>query len=538
MMKKIPGLLLILLLLLSVVNCAKKGMPKGGPIDEDPPKFIKANPENFSTHFDADEIRIYFDEYVKLEKPQQQIIISPPIEPRPSILPLGSARKDIKIEFTNDTLRDNTTYTINFGKSIVDNNEGNQMDYFKYVFSTGDYIDSLKVSGDMKDAVLKAPEKTVSVFLYEIDSAFTDSLVYKKAPTYVTYVKDSTFTFELENLKEGTYQMVAVMDKNNNYLFNPEKEKIGFLDHYITLPTDSTYSITVFKEELPFKPQRPKQFKGQQVIFGYKGTTDLDSVKIDLLNLKPSGFTSRIVKDSKKDTLYYWYSPKIETDSLRFKVSSPKTTDTLIARITEMDRDSLRVSAEPTGTIDFEQDFSLKATTPLMESNQELIQLLDKDSVAVPFSTELKSLQNELIIKFDKKENSQYYFTAFPGAVTDLFGATNDTIQQKLKTKALSDYGNVILRLQNVESYPVIAQLTDTKGEVEAEKISDGENTLNFKYLKPGKFLIRLIYDTNGNGKWDTGNYLKKTHPEKIEYFQDTLDVRANWDINQSFNLK
>ncbi|HKJ49556.1 MAG TPA: Ig-like domain-containing protein, partial [Christiangramia sp.] len=127
MRKRIPGFVIVLILLFTMVQCAKKGMPEGGPIDEEPPKFIKANPENYSTQFDADEIRIYFDEYIKLEKPQQQIIISPPMDPKPNIMPLGTARKDIKIEIF-DTLEENTTYAINFGRSIVDNNESNPYD--------------------------------------------------------------------------------------------------------------------------------------------------------------------------------------------------------------------------------------------------------------------------------------------------------------------------------------------------------------------------------------------------------------------------
>lgn len=512
-------------------------MPEGGPKDEDPPKFIRATPENYTTNFSSDEIRILFDEYVKLEDPQQQIIISPPMDPKPSIMPMGSARKDVKIEIF-DTLQENTTYTINFGKSIVDNNEGNPLPYFKYVFSTGDYIDSLAVSGSVEDAYLKAPDEFISIYLYEVDSAFSDSAVFKTTPRYVTYTLDSTNNFTLENLKEGKYQMLAILDKNNNYLYNPKREKIAFLDHYINIPTDSTYTLRLFKEKLPFEPERPKQYKGQQIIFGYEGTTHLDSVHINLLNDKPAGFASRIVKDPEKDTLYYWYAPKLKTDSLSFEVASPAGIDTLYTKIGEVDRDSLKVSAEPSSNINFNEDLVLKATTPLVSYDENYISLLDKDSAAVPFTTELKPLENQLLIKFDKTENNKYQFQALPGAVTDLFDATNDTISKELRTAALADYGKVILHLQNVQNYPILVQLTDLKGNVQAEKYSTGGNSFEFKYLKPGKFFIRIIFDRNENGKWDTGDYLEKRQPEKIEYFPDTLDVRANWDINQSFILK
>ncbi|MGA9588777.1 MAG: hypothetical protein WBV11_02995, partial [Salegentibacter sp.] len=334
------------------------------------------------------------------------------------------------------------------------------------------------------------------------------------------------------------YQMLAILDKNNNYLYNPKREKIAFLDHYINIPTDSTYTLRLFKENLQFQPNRPKQYKGQQIIFGYEGSTHLDSVHINLLNDKPSGFASRIVKDPEKDTLYYWYAPKLETDSLSFEVASPAGIDTLYTKIGEVDRDSLKVSVEPSSNLGFNENVVLKATTPMVSYDENYFSLLDQDSAAVPFTTEFNPLENELLIKFDKTESNKYQFQALPGAVTDLFAATNDTISKQFRTAALADYGNIVLRLQNVQNYPIIAQLTNLKGEVQAEKYSTGDNTFEFKNLKPGKFFIRIIFDRNGNGKWDTGDYLQKRQPEKIEYFPDTLDVRANWDINQSFILK
>lgn len=517
-----------------MVQCAKKGMPEGGPIDEEPPKFIKANPENYSINFDKEEIRIYFDEYIKLEKPQQQIIISPPMDPKPNIMPLGTARKDIKIEIF-DTLEENTTYAINFGKSIVDNNESNPYDYFKYVFSTGDYIDSLMVKGTVADAQLKAVSSPVSVMLYEVDTSYTDSIVYKETPRYVTYSQDSTYTFSLENLKAGTYKMVGILDNNDNYLYNPKKEKIGFVAENVTIPTDSTYEITVFKEELEFEPKRPTHFKGNQILFGYEGSPNLDSLSINLLTPKPEGFASRLIKDAKTDSLYYWYNTRPELDSLSFEILTPTTRDTLLVRLTTLDRDSLLVSAE-TGGIN--KNFKFKANTPIVEFDKEYISVMDKDSADVDFSAEFDSLKNEIELKFEKTPENNYQILALPGAITDLFQETNDTLAQNLRTKAIAEYGTIILNIQNIESYPVIVQLTDTQGEVISEQYSENGSSFTFRYLNPGKFLIRVISDRNGNRKWDTGDYLKKRQPEQIRYFQDTLDIRANWDWNESIRLE
>ena len=537
MLNRIPGIIIVVALLLLCVQCAKKGMPEGGPEDEEPPKFIKANPENYNTNFSAEEIRIFFNEYIKLEDARQQIVISPPIEPRPSIMPMGTARKDVMID-NLDSLQENTTYTINFGKSIVDNNEGNPLPYFKYVFSTGDYLDSLAVSGTVEDAYLKAPTEFISIFLYPVDSTFSDSLVYKETPRYITYTLDSSVNFELENLKEGTYQMLAVEDKNDNYLFNPKNEKIAFIEDYITLPTDTTYQLTLFKEELKFEAQRPKLLKGNQILFGYEGKKGVDSVKINLLTPKPQGYKSRIVKDKKTDTLYYWYNIRPENDSLSFEVVSPQRRDTLSTKIGEAERDSLNVTTEPAGNIQFDQKFKLKANTPIIKFNQELISIRDKDSVLIPFTAKMRELENEIIISFEKEESSKYQVLALPGAVTDLFEETNDTIQQNLATKAYSEYGSIILRLQNVKKYPVLVQLSNEKGELQVEKVSTGENSFHFRFLKPAKYLIRVIFDENNNGKWDTGDYLEKRQPEEIQYYRDTIDVRSNWDMNENFILK
>ncbi|MGB8704489.1 MAG: Ig-like domain-containing protein [Gillisia sp.] len=536
-MKKFFFRISLLILSLFLVQCAKRGTPTGGKKDSIAPKFVNATPENFTTNFNKKEIRIYFNEYIKLDKPQQQIIISPPMDPKPDISPLGTPNKYVRIRIS-DTLQKNTTYAINFGNSIVDNNEGNALPFFKYVFSTGSYIDSLSVSGQVKDAQLKEPEPYISVMLYEMDSTFTDSLVYKQQPRYITSTLDSLTTFTLSNLKKGTYQLVALKDQNNNYKYNPGKEKIGFIDHPVQIPTDSTYTITLFTEELPFEPQRPSLEGQQKILLGYKGKPDLDSISIVPISATPADFSYRITKVPDKDSLYIWYKPNIEKDSLLLKLITPAIQDTLITRITDKPLDSLNVSAEPSGNIDFDKDFVLKANTPILKYNPDFIKILDKDSTAVEFSVEEKPYDNSLHVKFNKKENENYNITLLPGAITDFFEKTNDTIKKSLKTKALADYGNVALTLQNVKSYPIIVQLTDEKSKVKSEKYSTSSNKLRFEYLNPGKYLIRIIYDSNSNGKWDTGNYLKKRKPEQIIYFPDTLEVRSNWDINQTFILK
>jgi len=535
-MKKLASVLILMAIALCFVQCAKRGTPTGGPEDLSPPEFIRASPENFSVNFDQKEIRIYFDEYIKLENAQKQIIISPPMDPKPEITPLGSPSKYIKI-IIRDTLQENTTYAFNFGQSIVDNNEGNPLPFFKYVFSTGSYIDSLSVKGIVQDALLKEAEPFISVMLYELNENYSDSLVFNEPPRYITNTLDSLKTFELSNLKEGTYQLVAVKDLNNNYKYDPGREKIAFLDQPITIPADTTYNLTLFKEIQNFKPERPKQTGLQKLLIGYRGGVNLDSISIKPISGAPINFEYQLTKVDAKDSLNVWFKPKLDSDSLKFTLRTPKSLDTLLTRITAMPKDSISITTEPSGTIDFGKNFIIRSTTPITTYNDKMISVLDQDSLAVSFTSELKTKENSLHVMFDRNENQTYYINVLPGAVTDFYNSTNDTIVKTFKTMSLSDYGNVTLNLQNVRSYPILVQLTDEKGVMLAEKFSDAESTLRFDYLPPAKYLIRVIYDENGNRKWDTGNYLKKIKPEEIIYFPEAIDVRANWDINQSFML-
>lgn len=527
--------LFTLVLILAFQSCAKRGTPDGGPEDFAPPVYVRATPENFTTNFDAEEIRIYFDEYIKLNEAQRQIIISPPMDPKPVITPLGSASRSIKIEIL-DTLQENTTYTINFGQSIVDNNAGNPLPFFQYIFSTGSYIDSLSVAGVIADAYFKEAPPFVSVMLYEVDSTYSDSTIFLGQPRYITNTLDSLTTFNLEYLKEGTYELVAINDLNNNYRFDPDRENIAFLDQRITVPTDSVYELRLFREIPQFSVARPKQVAGQHIIFGYSGVVEPDSLQINLYPV-PENFEHRITKDIKTDTLHYWYKPALQRDSLNFIVEAPNYRDSLLTRINEMPVDSLQIRIEPSGTVNFEEEIRIIPTVPLSQTTNSLITLVDQDTLPVPYSLNYDEFRNVVLLDFERKENQRYDFLALPGAFVDFFGDTNDTIRSNFRTQSIADYGNVVVNLQNVKEFPIIVQLTNEEGEVMAEQISDGETSFSFSLLKPATYFIRVVYDRNDNGEWDTGNYLQKLQPEEVYYYSEPLDVRANWDVTQMVDL-
>ncbi len=518
-------------------SCAQRGTPGGGPIDTIPPAVVNAKPENFSTHFKAEKIRINFDEYIKLNDPNTQILISPPMEKKPIISPQGPAQKYVEIEL-KDSLKPNTTYTINFGQSIEDNNEGNPLPFYKYVFSTGDYIDSLSVSGKIKDAYNRETEEHISVMLYKLDSTYSDSIVYKRPPTYIAQTQDSTHTFEIENIAEGKYKIIALKDKNQNYIFDPKTDKIGFLEDTIELPTDKRYDLTVFREQREFKAKSPSQESLQNLLFGIEGGAE--NAKVEMISKKPEDFAESFYKQEETDSLEYWFKPFFEADSLLFKIIKAEKQDTVVTRLKEIDSDSLRIKANPTSALGLNEDFSLSANTPLVEINSELIKITDQDSAEVAFKTDFQAEINKLILAFEKEEKQQYNIQVLPGAIRDFYAEENDTLNYKLQTKAKTDYADVKLTLENISSFPIIVQLADEKGETKREIIHQEKegNIFRFSFVNPGTYYVRVIYDENKNGKWDTGNYLKKQQPEKVIYMSKPLDVRKNWEISQSFILK
>tara|TARA_R100000935_G_scaffold13736_4_gene27460 strand:+ start:20892 stop:22538 length:1647 start_codon:yes stop_codon:yes gene_type:complete len=517
---------------LSFVDCAKRGSPSGGSKDTLAPVIVKSTPENYSTNFEGNEIRIYFDEYIKLVDVQKNLIVSPPLEYQPVITPLNTS-KQLRIKIL-DTLRENTTYSFNFGTSIVDNNEGIEFPYFKYVFSTGSYIDSLQLNGTIKDALLPKVESPASILLYELNETFTDSVIFNKKPMYITTTRDSTGNFQLTNLKAGKYILVGLKETNNDYIFQPKLDKIAFSQDTITLPTDSTYTLTLFKETLDYTMTRPAHVSKNEIIFGYEGT--IDSLVLETISTVPEGFESVTYHDAEKDTLHYWHKPAFDseaTDSLLFLAKNREAIDTLNVRIKSLFADSLKVSIVKGGTLTPRDTFQLQFNTPLIAIDETRISVLNKDSLAVPVAAQRETLYNRAQIMFEKQPDQRYNITALPGAFTDFFEATNDTLKYSIKTKSEDDYGDITLPLDNATPYPLLVELVDSKFKLVQSKLLVDKKSVSFQYIEPGVYSIRIIIDENRNGVWDTGSFLSKKQPERVIYYPQTLEVNANWSLQQ-----
>jgi uncharacterized protein (DUF2141 family) len=527
---------LTVLVIFVFLSCAKRGTITGGEKDTIAPVLKVSFPKNFSTDFKEKEIKLTFDEYIVLKNLNKQLIISPPLKNEPLISPT-TATKYLTIKI-KDTLQPNTTYSFNFGQSITDNNEGNAFNQFKYVFSTGKYIDSLSLSGTVKHAFDKEAESFVSVMLYEANDSFKDSVIYKQTPRYVTNTLDSLKTFKLENLKAGKYLLVAMKDVNSNNKYNPKTDKIAFRKQFVTVPNDSVFELKLFKENSKFKAIKPVQSGASRLLMGYEGSvTEKDKPNIVLKNNNVI-MPVIITKFPKKDTLQIWFKPQ-KLDSLSFSVSKDKDKykDKFSVKIKKQKKDSLDIKPLQNGNLNLRDRFAMESNTPLVKFDKSKIKLTNKDSTSVVFTTEYDEFNQKLYFDFKKEPSQKYRFSLMPGAITDFYEKANDTLIYNINTLAESDYGNLSITLQNIKKFPLLIELTNEKGEVMASEYSEKKTQVDFNLVEPSNYTVRAIYDENKNKVWDTGSYLEKQQPEEVVYLFKEVDVRANWEVTQAFDL-
>ena len=516
-------------------NCARKGRPNGGLKDSLAPVMVTANPPYKSINFNSKKIKLSFNEYITLKNLNQQLVISPPLKYVPIISPQGSPSKEITIKLT-DTLKANTTYIFNFGNSIEDNNEGNILKSFNYVFSTGNQVDSLKTSGIIKDAYKNTFEEDIRVLLYKVDSTYSDSIIYKQKPNYIANTIDSLYT--ITNIKKGKYVLIALKDFSNNYTFNPKEDKIGFYNRFVEFPKDSIISdpLSLFVEIPDFKVISAKEVSKGKILFDFEG--DRKNIDLKLLSDFPENFISKSRFDNKKDSLFYWYS-KINNDSLIFKIQNGNYIDTLTVFLRKKVLDSLKINSNITQTLDLKDTITLTSNNPVIKIDTSKVNFMDKDSIKVNYTSIIEKNTNKVQFLFNKKHNNSYRLTLLPKALTDIFETHNDTLAYVFNTKEPEDYGSISLTINKKTSVPLILELlSEQNKKVIRRVIVKGNEVVNLELLPSGRYLVRAIIDTNNNQQWDTGNYLKKIQPERIIYFPSIFNIRANWHFPETFNIE
>jgi hypothetical protein len=273
-----------------------------------------------------------------------------------------------------------------------------------------------------------------------------------------------------------------------------------------------------------------------RIIFGYRGGDE--EIMIEALTPLPDTVRTMVAKQPGKDSLNYWFTP-FETDSIVFMVTNQKEMqqDTFTIKTRNLGRDSLLLSPSHRSTINFQDTFRISANIPIRKLDSNKITLLNRDSVTLDYQGRLDTLANSFSIQFEKEAEQIYVISLLPEAFIDFFGNTNDSIFYRLSTGGYADFGNLRLVIDGAPGYPLLMQLTDEKGKTFREIYATGPREFEFLNLPPSKYLVRIIFDENGNRKWDTGSYLEDRQPERVIYYPEPIEVRANWELEQTFTL-
>lgn len=552
------------LLSLLISSCAQVVAPGGGKRDTEAPKVVKYSPDSAQLNFNSRTIELTFNEYIQLKDLNNQLIISPPLESTPDI---KVKNKTLTIDLGKQELKPNTTYSINFGNALQDINESNAKENFSYIFSTGSFIDSLKVNGKIQNAFDHKAEKGILVMLY---SNMNDSAVYNDQPEYFAKTA-ADGSFRINNVRRGKYRLVALKDVNSNYKYDGDAENIGFYDSIVDPSAKKEIKLELFPEHAKkiFVKKYMHLSYGKIMLVFNDGS---DSIRVKNLRNDKKEVQEIFDFSKNKDTLIYWLR-NYDKDSLKLQVSNgSKIIDTLEFKMIKFEdavksrRSPLKLAvvSSPKGnqTFDMNSEIKIVFSQPiasvenanvLLKEDTTLIKNLtynvntedhnksvslaywDSTAMAEDPNDPGKVLQAPVKGLFtSRKENTNYHLFIPPGTFTDIFGLKNDSIQVDFKTKELKFYGSLKLSVKFPPTKgKYIVQLLNSKDAVVNERIvSKPEITeaLNYEYLYPDKYRVKLIYDENGNGKWDTGDYLKGIQPERVLYNPELITIRSNWD--------
>ncbi|MGZ3901735.1 MAG: Ig-like domain-containing protein, partial [Bacteroidia bacterium] len=291
----------VILLVLCFIRCAQVAPLTGGARDTTPPVLTEAIPQSNTLNFNNNEIILRFNEYVKLKDLKNQLLVSPALKTDPEITADG---KKIKVTLKKEELLPNTTYRFYFGNAIVDMTEGNPAPNFEYIFSTGSFIDSLKLNGTITDAFNEQALSDVVVGLYALNDNNGDSLIYKKNPDYITRSVGGG-EYHFTHLPRQTFKVISFTDKNKNYRYDPETEKIGFREEDLKLETDTVINMKVFQED----PARTYIKKTTSPYYGLLNIVyNRKSVfACRLLYKQPGSTVTELDKGREKDTVAFIY---------------------------------------------------------------------------------------------------------------------------------------------------------------------------------------------------------------------------------------
>jgi len=531
-------LLLSLVIVFLLGGCAQIVAPSGGPKDDIPPKVLSMVPENYSTNFGSGKIVITFDEYVSIKNTRDQVIISPPLQTWPDF----SIQKKSLIIRLMDPLMANTTYTINLGEAVKDITEGNPLTDNMIVFSTGDYIDSAAVSGNVTNAFDLKSAENATVMLYQSTS---DSVPMKEKPNYFSRT-DKDGNFEIKNIKPGPYKLFVLKEENKNFIYDAPSESVAFVDSLIFIDTTRLdLHLNLFQE-------LPKEHRISSWSFSHPGrllimlNKPCNSVSVE--NIKPEDDSWNYTEFSRrKDTITYWNNGSKSGDTLTVIVRvNGDILDTLdltyeLKKNEEGKRIPLGLKSNvvPLRLFNLYDDLVIQGGFPVEKidtSGWVFVEAAD----TVLFESVIIDHPSKVIIKRKWKEGADYKVMIPQGAFTDYFGNKNDTNLIMFKSQISDHYG--ILKLsfnlgERDEKIPMIVQLLN-ESDKEYKRFRITQDTIiQLNHALPSKYKLKAIFDANGNGEWDTGNYLEGIQPERVIYDSQIIELRSNWEVDVEWEI-
>lgn len=537
-MKKYFSEIYFFLLLLFATSCAQIVAPTGGPKDEDPPILDTLNSTpNFQTNFTKQELEFQFDEWVQLKDVFTQVVTSPPLRYGPPEVYLR--KKSVRLKFDErEELKENATYVINFGDAIRDLSESNPTE-LRFVFSTGDFIDSLSIGGKVLDSFSAEPVEDIIVMLYDNVS---DTVVRTERPFYFAKT-DKTGKFKIENLRSDTFKVFALKDINLDYLYNSEAEQIGYLDSLLIVndslqPQNLRISAFLPTPKLTLQDDTQDEYGLLRMAF----SASAEAAKIDYID-----FGQKVYQEVKEDSLLLWYDDP-SGGLWEFYLEGEDKVDTIeiggFPKEAFMQSDTFFLENKKFGVqkVNPKKQAKLIFNHPVDSIDLGKIIFTEdtlKTKVKAFFTIDDKE-KRTVNLTYKWKEIMPYELTVLPEAFTDLYGFKNkDTIQIKYETADLKEFGNINLTVDSLNSdLNYVFELMRKEEIIETLK-SSGEPKFqhNFVALPPGNYTLRIVEDTDGNGKWSPGNYDLKTQSERV-FERKIEEVRANWDVDAVLKIE
>ena len=562
---RILSILVAVLAGMLVLACAKQVALTGGTKDVTPPEAKASSPENGSTNFSSKHkskyIIVKFNEYIKLNDVSSKLIVSPPMEERPTAVVSG---KKLKIKLNTTQLKPNTTYCLNFNDAIADINANNAMNSFVYAFSTGPEIDSMQFAGTVFDSYTRKPVDDAWVMLY---NDFSDTAVATKIPDYITKV-DKKGNFYINFVAENEYKVFALRDNNSDFMFNLPEESIAFIDTVFRPSVEISYDTLKSKKDtlndsivtkyhykpndiklLLFKENKtPQFFKSSkrvkrnyfELVFNFTqyekynftvpgdssafvwATDNPDTVRIWLKD------TSLIASDTLKIFAEYVdpaFPDSVHHDTLKFRKQDKLFPDTLLtmklSKEKRPDADYSILFSQPVETFDTSKLTLFGAVDTLFEKMDSRV---EKDS--------LNPLKLRVIA--DITEGRKYKIAVDSAFATCIYGYTNKADSVDIVPMRETDFGALKVIFQ--DDRPYFVELIQGDKVMAHESVSG--KTASFVYLTPGKYDIRVIDDENQNGRWDTGDYSIHLQPEKVFYYPQQYEIRSSWEHEVTWENK